>query len=60
MRVDLAYDCGCGFTLDLEAWGNTPDGELQACHVHRRPAGEAGQPARRPLSLTYHEEGPGD
>ena len=60
MRVNLTYDCGCFFTLDLASWSNTPDGELRACHVHRRPPSEAGQPARRPLSLTYHEDGGSD
>ena len=60
MRVDLTYECGCFFTLGLEPWRQRPEGELRACHVHRRSAGEAGHPARRPLSLTYHEEGGGD
>ncbi len=60
MRVNLAYDCGCCFTLDLGPWSQRPDGELRACHAHNRPAGEAGHPARRPVSLTYHEEGGSD
>jgi len=60
MRLDLIYECGCFFTLDLEPWGYLPDGELRACHAHRRPVGGPGHPARRLLSLTYHEEGGGD
>ena len=57
MRVNLTYDCGCFVTLDLEPWSQRPDGELRACHAHGHPAGEGGHPARRLLSLTYHEEG---
>ncbi len=57
MRLRLAYACGCFFTLDLDRWVQNPDGELRACHAHGHPAGEAGHPARWPVSLTYHEEG---
>jgi hypothetical protein len=60
MRVKVTYECGCSSTLALESWSIMPDGELRACHVHGHPAGPVGHPARRPLSLTYHEEGGGD
>ena len=60
MRVDLAYKCGCFLTMDLEPWRPRPEEELRACRVHRGPAGQAGLPAPRPLSLSYHEEGGGD
>ncbi len=60
MRLSLACICGCTFTLDLEPWGRNQEGEFRACPAHNRLTGEAGDPARRPLSMTYHEEGGGD
>ena len=60
MRLSLACACGCTFTLNLEPWCRSPEGELRACPGHSRLTGEAGDPARRPLSVTYYEEGGGD
>ncbi len=60
MRVNLTYECGCFLTLDLDPWCKSSDGEVGACHGHRCATGEPGHAARRPLSLTYHEEGGGD
>jgi hypothetical protein len=60
MWLNLACACGCAFTLDLEPWRRSPEGEFPACPAHSRLTGEAGHPARRPLSVTYHEEGGGD
>ncbi|HSD50917.1 MAG TPA: hypothetical protein VLG48_05860 [Candidatus Methylomirabilis sp.] len=59
MRLSLGYACGCTFTLQLEPWCHSPEGELHACHAHGHPVGEAGHQARRPLSVTYSTEGGG-
>lgn len=59
MRLSLGYACECTFTLHLEPWCPSPEGELHACHAHEPPVGEAGHPARRPLSVTYCTEGGG-
>jgi hypothetical protein len=59
MRLCLACACGCAFTLELEPWGRSPEGEFRACPAHGRLTGETGDPARRPLSGTDHEEGGG-
>ena len=60
MRVDVTSARGSLRILNFKPWSHTPDGKPQLCHAHGHPAGEAGHPARRPLSLTYHEEGRGD
>jgi len=60
MRLRLACACGCTFTLDLEPWRRSPEGELRACPAHSRLTGETRDPARRPLSVAYQEEGGGD
>lgn len=60
MRVNFTYECGCLVTLDLDPGGNTPDRELRPCHAHGLLAARAGHPPRRPLSVTYDEEGGGE
>ena len=60
MRANMTSARGCFLILNFESWSHTPGGELRVCHAHGNPAGEAGHPARRPLSLTYHKEGGGD
>jgi len=57
MRLSLACACGCTFTLDLEPWCRSSEGEFRACPAHSRLTGATGDPARRPLSVIYHEEG---
>jgi hypothetical protein len=57
MLLSLACECGCTFTLDIEPWCRSPERELRACPAHSRLTGEMGDPARRPRSVTYHEEG---
>jgi hypothetical protein len=60
MRANMTSARGCFRILNSESWSHTPDGELQVYDAHGHTAGEAGHPARRPLSLTYHKEGGGD
>ncbi len=57
MRLSLACACGCTFTLHLEPWRRSPEGELHACPAHSRRMGETGDPAGWLLSVIYHEEG---
>ena len=57
MRVSLASACGCTFALDLEPWCRSPEGEFRPCPAHSRLTAETGDPAGRPLSVIYHEEG---
>ena len=60
MRLGLACACGCTFTLDLEPWRRSPEAECRVCLAHICLTAETGDPARRPLSVAYHEEGGGD
>jgi len=57
MRLRLAHACGgYMFTRDLVAVYHSPDA---ACHAQSHPAGEAGNPARRPPSVPSCTEGGG-
>jgi len=60
IRPGLTCAYGYTFTLELEPWCRSPEGELRARPAHSRLTGETGDPARRPLSVTYHEEGEGE
>ena len=57
MRLRLASPGGYTFTLNLESSCQSPDGECRVCPAHSRLTGATGDPARRPLSVIYHEEG---
>lgn len=59
MQLNLVYACRCTFTLNLESSYHNSDEEFRTCCAHSLLAGEAGHPARRPLSVTYCTEGGG-